>query len=214
MKKKFALLILSAALVLSACGADTTTTTQSIEPSSTASVEQSSVAESQSQKATTEEKTPEEDLSKEVEVILYAYSFDNSGIDAYIAKLKESNPDKNYSVYNDEYYSTTITERERLEFLEGLTDKTVVEEALSTLKTDETYGGAILDIKYNDSFENFEVYVDKSKYESNKLVCAFGSALVLQALSDTYQAYNFIMPEDRNTEIKIIDNATGVEITE
>ena len=209
MKKKFAVLILATMLVLSSCGSESTSTSQSTEKPKEISIEQSSVPASTNEKDSTDEY-----LNKEIDIILYAYIWDDSGIDSYVESLKESNPDGNYSVYNDEYYSMTITEGERLEFLEGFFDGAALEEVFSTLKNDETYGGTILDIKYDDSFQNLEVYVDKEKYDANKFVYSFGIGLILQSLSDTYQAYNLIMPADRVIEIKIIDNPTGKQITE
>lgn len=154
----------------------------------------------------------EVDLSEKVDVIFFAYKTNGGSIDSYINDLKEKEPEGEFSVYNDEYYSKKITEKERIEYLKEFENGTVFENAVSILKNDEVYAGAILDVKHDDSFQNFEIYVDKEKYESNKFACSFGASLSLHLLSDAYQGYNFILPEARITEIKIIDNLTGQEL--
>ena len=75
--------------------------------------------------------------------------------------------------------------------------------------TNESMGGALISMDYDDYFQHFTFYVDKAKYESNELFCSIGIGLTVTALSDTYQAYNFIPPEDRITDIQIVDNETG-----
>lgn len=160
------------------------------------------------------EESISEDLNYEVDIILAAYIFDNSTIESYVEQLKTDNPNEKYSVYNEKYYISTITESERLEYITSIEETNALDEAFSQFLNNEQYGGAFVDIKYDDELQNFELYVNKPLYEQNIFACSIGSGLIINAISDTYQAYNFIMPEDRITNIKIIDNATGTEITE
>lgn len=150
-----------------------------------------------------------EDLNYEVDIILAAYIFDDSSIDSYVEQLKADNPNAKYSVYNDEYYISTIKETERLEYITGIKENNALDEAFSQFLNDEQYGGAFVDVKYDDELQNFELYVNKTLYEQNIFACSIGSSLIINSISDSYQAYNLIKPEDRIINIVFIDNETG-----
>lgn len=200
MKKKILVITLSAAMLLAGCGGTSTTPPETASSQPPASMtEESSVAVS--------EETSLEDESEEVEVILYAFLV-NQTIDEYIQHLEEENPDAQYSVYNDEYYVSVIRESDRKDFLKKCEDESFLTEEFKALFSDESYGGAFVDIEYDDQLQHFSLYVDKEKYEENKFACGFGAGLTITAISDRYQAYHLTMPEDRITEVKIIDDAT------
>lgn len=165
--------------------------------------------ESTDTSTTTSDVQTEEDNSKETEIILYMLSFGGETVEEYIENLKAENPDKTYSVYNEEYYITTIKESERLEALKSWKDKSVIDESFADIFTAEQYAGAFLSMDYDDSFQHFTFYVDKEKYQANEFACALGIGIIVNVFSDTYQAYSLIAPEDRITEVQIIDNATG-----
>ena len=80
--------------------------------------------------------------------------------------------------------------------------------------TNESMRDALISMDYDDDFQHFTFYVDKAKYEANELFCSIGIGLTVTALSDTYQVYNFIPPEDRITDIQIVDNETGEVLNE
>jgi len=211
MRMKFIGLLLSTVLLLTACGSDGYEPIRNPNWVPPEHKEENTVAEEN----TVSEEIPieseeiiQQDLNYDVEVILKAYIFDNNGIDSYIEQLKTDNPEGKYAIYNDEYYISTITESERLEFINGLLENNM-DEILNSLIQNEQYAGAFIKIEYDEELQNFKVYVDKDVYEQNAFVYLFGSSLTLKTISDTFQAYNFIAPEDRVINITYIDNETG-----
>ncbi len=203
MKTKLLLLLLTSIFIIG-CGS------QDYEPTKEPNLDEIEINTDENiekKLITNDEELSKEDLSYEVDIILQAYMFDNNGIDAYVEQLKADNPNKKFSVYNDEYYIMTITEEERLEQLKNIHNNNI-NELFSDLITDEQYSGAFIDFKYDDSLQNFEIYVNKEIYEKNIFICSLGSALIINTISDSYQAYNLIQPEDRITNIVIIDNQT------
>lgn len=205
MKKKALIILLS--LALTGCGSTnhvelTNPTTEPVSTSEeTTSIETEASVES--------EPTSVIDDSEKVEVILRIVNFEDSSAEEYVAGLQADNPDDTYSVYNDDYYSTTITEKDRKEALKSFKDDSLLNDTFNEMYTNESMGGALISMDYDDDFQHFTFYVDKAKYEANELFCSIGIGLTVTALSDTYQAYNFIPPEDRITDIQIVDNETG-----
>lgn len=159
--------------------------------------------------AAKETDSPKQVNDYETEIILAIMSFNNESAEDYVRKLQEQNPDKNYSVYNEDYYRTTIMESARKEVLKELSDKETVEDMFSDYYSNESYGGAIQNIEYDDSFQNFVFYVDKDKYKANSFAISIGIKISVIGVSDTYQAYNLIAPEERITNIKFVDAETG-----
>lgn len=206
MKKK--LLIVSTLIAMLICGCGDTHSvnlTSTPNPVPPTNEEFSSVFD---------ESTVSEDDTKEVEIILVMIAFGDTSIDDYIEQLKSDNPEKQYSVYNDEYYIQTITESERKSFLENMENEYVVDESFKDLFSNESYGEAFISMEYDDSFQHFKFYVDKEKFETNELTCTIGATISATAISDSYQAYNLIMPENRVIKISFIDNTTGETIKE
>lgn len=205
MKKKLLLLLMTASL-LSGCG---NAANVSVETSNGQTSEETSIVEETAEKIKSTDST---DITKDVDIIRKAFAFDDNGMEAYIEQLKAEDPKGRYSVYNDEYYIQTITEAERQEYLDAMSDKSAIDEAFAMVTTDEQYGGAIVEIKYDDALQNFEIYVDKAKYEENIFACSLGTGLIITAISDSYQAYNLVVPEERIINITIIDKETGTVI--
>ena len=210
MKKKALIILLS--LALTGCGSTNHVelTNPTTEPAST-SEETTSI---ETETSVESESTSVVDDSEEVEVILRILNFSDSSPEDYVADLQADNPDGTYSVYNDDYYSTTITEKDRKETLKSFKDDSLLNDTFNEMYTNESMGGALISMDYDDDFQHFTFYVDKAKYEANELFCSIGIGLTVTALSDTYQAYNFIPPEDRITDIQIVDNETGEVLNE
>lgn len=87
-----------------------------------------------------------------------------------------------------------LTEKDRKEALKSFKDDSLLNDTFNEMYTNESMGGALISMDYDDDFQHFTFYVDKAKYEANELFCSIGIDLTVTALSDTYQAYNFIPP--------------------
>lgn len=208
MKKKLLSLLLATTVILAGCGNKTNTVDLTAEPQLETEVESQS---SEVQLEETTETLPsdvKDDNEEKVDIALRMMSFNGESIEEYIKFLEGENPGNQYSVYNDEYYMETISESERKEGLEEWKKKSTIDDSFKEIFTDEQYGGAFINMDYDDSFQNFKFYVDKDKYKENEFACTLGVGIVATAISDTYQAYNLVLPEDRITEVQIIDNET------
>ena len=207
MKKKALIILLS--LALTGCGSTNHAelSNPTAEPASTSKKTTSIETET----SVENESTSVVDDSEEVEVILRILNFEDSSTEEYVAGLQSDNPDGNYSVYNDDYYSTIITEKEALK---SFKDDSLLNDTFNEMYTNESMRDALISMDYDDDFQHFTFYVDKAKYEANELFCSIGIGLTVTALSDTYQVYNFIPPEDRITDIQIVDNETGEVLNE
>lgn len=148
-------------------------------------------------------------FDKDVDIVLYRMSFDNSSIEDYVAKLQEENPDKVYSVYDDNHYVVTIKESERRALVEEMKDDEYISEMFKDVFTDEQYGGAFISMEYDELFQNITFYADKDAYQAAGISASFGSTLVAMMYSDFVQAYNLIPLEERIYNVVIIDEATG-----
>lgn len=154
-----------------------------------------------------EEETSEKDY--EVEIIQTMISLNtNIGIEEYIESLKQSNNERNYTVYDDTHYSYTIMESERIEYLKNLIDNKELETAFNEIFTAEEYKGAFLSMDYNNNFTEVNFYIDKQKYDSIGKFSNVMPILTSSLVSDTVQAYNLIPIEERGCIVKIIDNET------
>lgn len=152
------------------------------------------------------------DKSKPIDIILPMLSLNGETIDAYVAALATENPSETYSVYNEEYYIQTITEGERLEILETFSSSDVLNDTLENLQSDEQLFSIFVKIEADELYQNFKVYVNKDAYEQNIFAVQFVIPLTLSVISQSCQAYSLVLPEDRVTEIKYVDNATGEEL--
>lgn len=212
MKKTLFMVLLSCA-ALAGCQAESQAKSEPVEVEASEEAKEEAAETEQSEVSDdADQEVAAADLSQEVEVTFRAYAMNGGTIEEYIDALHADDPDHEFSVYDENYYNKKLTEKERQEYIQDIESGAALDAAITTLKTDEVYGGAILDVKYDDVLQNFEILVDKEKYESNQFVCSLGASLALNVLSDGYQAYNLIAPEDRVTEIKIIDNANGQEL--
>lgn len=215
MKKKLLLLLVVTITLLSACG-NTTQNYNSGSDVPIATSESSSTPlvsmDEPNIDSTVSSSESDIDNSQPVDIILPMVSLTGETIDTYVETLIANNPSETYSVYNEEYYIQTITEKERLEALEAFSDTTVLDAALESLQSDDLLTGIFVKIETDGLFQNFKLYVNKDAYEQNIFAAQFVTALSLSIISESYQAYNLILPENRITEIRYIDNATGDEL--
>ena len=195
-------------LIFSGCGSKTTTIdlTGTVKPETEAAETRSTEAEA------TEASKEESSISlfdKDVEVVLSMYSFDDTTVEDYIAKLQQENPDQVYAVYDDSHYTQTIKESERKAILEAVSGEEYVTEAFQDIFSDEQYGGAFVSMEYDDLFQHITFYADKTAYESAGFAAIFGPILIGGMFGDFVQAYSLVPVEERFVVIQIIDNQTG-----
>ncbi len=203
--KKF-LIVLLACLFLFGCGSNNHLELQKNND------KEENDAEAEEKQFQVLEENKKEVEDKEVEIILKIMDFNTNSAEEYVEKMQKEDPKGYFSVYNEEYYLTKIKESKRKECLKVYANKEEIGQMFNEIYTDEILGEAIKSMDYDDNFQNFTFYVDKEKYESNKFMVVLGVGITVNAVSDTYQAYNFVMPEDRITEISFVDVETGEKI--
>lgn len=222
MKKKLLCTIIITTLVFTSCGknnVDLSVKNQSVPEETTTSTEDTSVEE---QSIITEELDDDLEVTSEeissnddtpVTVTMKMFSFNDESIEDYIISLQEENPDIEYSVYNDEYYNQVITKSERKEVLANFEDHDYIDSLFQDAFSDDSLKDVFTNMEYDDSYQNFSFYVNKEAYDANQFGASLMVGLTVSVLSDSYQAYNFIPPEERITNIKFIDADTNDEIT-
>lgn len=209
--KKSMIALFTVVVMATGCGSSANTVVfETTDIASESASQAGETLENESGDAIAESKIETEaDDEKTVDIVLRMVNMNNETPEEYVASLSESNPDGKYSVYNDEYYSMTITEKERKEALKGLADKAEIDKVFNKFFTMEEYNGTFVKMDYDDKFQHFTFYVDRQKYEDNKFFCNMGIGLLLVSVSDSAQAYNLVEPEDRISEFQMIDNETN-----
>lgn len=163
--------------------------------------------------ATTENKSLLEDIlsiksdDDPVDIYLSIMDFEEIGAEAYIAKLKEENPDNTYRYYNEKYYVQTITEGERKAVLEQVTDvDAFFTEAFST-----DYPDLFIKAELSKGMDELTLHFNRDAYESNLFV-GFTTLIVGAAYLDSLQAYSLVSPEKRNSHLICVDESGDVLI--
>lgn len=206
MKKKIeGAIALFLSLLIVGCGS---TNHIDLQDSSDKPIEVETTNEEEIEESKVEEnvKAKEEQEENETEIVLKIIS--TYSAEEYVQKLQNEDPEGYYAVYNDDFYCTRISESERRANLETFTDTEFMESILSEIYTDEVLADAIKSMDYDDNYQHFTFYVDKEKYESNEFIVSLGVGITISAISDAYQAYNLILPDDRITEVTYVDAET------
>ena len=203
--KKIIVTMLIGCMTLScvACGTSTPT------PSTEAQVEtkqEEPTTEPQAEEPQTEEQA---NLDEKVTIYLPFFSAEYDDINDFVTAQNQEDPDGEYEVYNDEYYSMVITEGERQEFLTLTADEKELNATFDEFLTSEDYGGAFTSYEYDEPFQHFKFYVNGEKYTENAITCNMNSMFTCMLLSQSVQAYQLVKPEDVVFEMQIIDETTG-----
>ncbi len=202
MKKRFISIFIVCAVLL--CGCSEKTKTVDLKTMQESEINNTEVV--YDEKETTEEKP--ELIDKDVDIVLSMYLFDDSiTIEEYVNNLKEENPDKIYSVYDETHYIQTIKESVRKELLKEFNSEEYIDRAFKDIFSDEQYNGAYLTMEYDAYFQNITLYVDKVAYDNAGPFVTLGPLLISGAFSDIIQAYNLIPIEEREFKLLIIDES-------
>lgn len=208
-KLTISLLIGTMVLSLCACGNNTAADNNSDQNKSTTEVvqvpQESSEASSLTKSAETE--APAEDYDVTIYLPFVDMNYDD--VQAYVDAMNKEEPDKQYQVYNDSYYSTVIKESERQEALKSLFAKSEIEKTLGEIVNNSDYNNAFTSFEYDDKLQNFVYYAKKDAFEEDKLNCSLALGYSAFLLSQMYQAYNLVKPEDIVTNLEVKDVDTG-----
>ena len=148
--------------------------------------------------------------TQEVEVSFLVTDKSYSNANEYVDYLNSSNTEGiEYSVYenDDMYYSKTITEKARQECLETV-DKNHLEKSFDNLLESDYTSGALTSAEVkDDKMQEVVFYADSSIYakEGVEDVVNELTAMFYLNISDMYQAYNLVKPEDRVYTFTIVD---------
>lgn len=148
-------------------------------------------------------------FDKEVDIILYRLSYDNSSIEDYVAELQKEEPNEIYSVYDDNHYIQTIMESERRDIVEEMRNDEYIAGLFKDVFSGEQYGGAFSSMEYDELLQNITFYADKDAYQAAGMSASYGTVIVAMMYSDTVQAYNLIPVDERIYSVVIIDEDTG-----
>ena len=131
-----------------------------------------------------------------VEIYLSVMDFEGEGAEAYIESLRETNPDKEYKYYNEEYYILVVTEGERKKTLEEYKDLSkVLSDAFSV-----EYPGLISEVELSDDMNALTFHLNSEVLEENAFA-AYAILILGAVYLDNVQGYNLIDPENRNPRL-------------
>ena len=140
-----------------------------------------------------------------VDIYFSFMDFEGIGAEAYIANLKEENPENQYRYYNEKYYIQTITEGERKSILEQAKDaNTFFTEAFAT-----DYSGMFIKADLNKDMDELTLHFNREAYESN-VFASFAVLIIGAAYMDSLSAYNLVSPENREIHFVCVDETGEV----
>lgn len=208
-KLTISLLIGTMILALCACSNNTTADNNSDQNKSTTETVQvpQETSEASAPTESVETEAPAEDY--DVTIYLPFVDMNYNDVQAYVDAMNKEEPDKQYKVYNDSYYSTIIKESERQKALKDLFGKSEIEETLGGIVNNPDYNNAFTSYEYDDELQNFVYYAQKDAFEEDKLNCSLALGYSAFLLSQMYQAYNLVKPEDIVTNLEVKDVDTG-----
>lgn len=164
----------------------------------------------QVEKKDTEENEKQEDvkdvLDKDVDIVLSAVITGEETIEKYVENLQVENPDKIYSIYDENHYVQTIKESERKEFLNTVDEE--LEKSFYDIFNSEETKDAFENVEYDVLLENITFYANKDAFKENEFVCTISAVITSSVFADVVQAYNLIETNDRNCKILIVDKET------
>lgn len=207
--KKLTITLLISSMILSLCACGNSSNTAATSDNPKTATESQAPTISNETATETESQETEIDLNKEVTVYLPFVDMSYDNIQSYVDAMNQKEPDKQYKVYNDSYYSTVIKESERQENLKTLFDKSEIEKTLGEIVNNSDYNNAFTSYEYDDELQNFVYYAKKDAFEEDKLNCSLALGYSAFLLSQMYQAYNLVMPEDMVTNLVVKDVDTG-----
>ncbi len=207
--KKLTITLLISSMILSLCACGNSSNTAATSNNPKTATESQAPTISNETATETESQETEIDLNKEVTVYLPFVDMSYDNIQSYVDAMNQKEPDKQYKVYNDSYYSTVIKESERQENLKTLFDKSEIEKTLGEIVNNSDYNNAFTSYEYDDELQNFVYYAKKDAFEEDKLNCSLALGYSAFLLSQMYQAYNLVMPEDMVTNLVVKDVDTG-----
>lgn len=156
--------------------------------------------------ATTERKNLVEEIlniqsdDDPVDIYHAIMDFEGIGAEAYLANLKEENPEKQYRYYNEKYYIETITEGERKAVLEQAKDANAFfDEVFAT-----DYPGMFVKAELNRNMDELTLHFNREAYESS-LFAGFAVLIIGAAYMDSLNAYNLVSPEKRESHFVCVD---------
>ena len=135
-----------------------------------------------------------------VDIYRLVMDFEDAGAEAYIAGLKEENPDKEYRYYNEEYYIETITEGERKAALEEMKDA----DAFFAEVFESEYPGMFIKAELSRDMNELTFHFNRAAYESN-MFAGFAVLIIGAAYMDSVCAYNLVDLEDRAPHFVCVD---------
>lgn len=197
MRKKIAVLLCGLLVVSSicACGGDNTTN-EAINDT---------ISDTETETITKSNKL----IDKDVEVILMCLDDECETVEEYVEKMSVEEPDTTYAVYDGLYYSVTMKDSEREAILNELTGGNPQQFFLEGLQEDEMFNNAFVSIEADDLLYNIKLYADASLFDGMELGAPINIVFYAMVYSESIQAYNLIIPEDRSCELVIYDNETN-----
>lgn len=136
----------------------------------------------------------------QVDIYHSIMDFEDVGAEAYIANLKEENPENQYRYYNEKYYIQTITEGERKAVLEQVKDV----DAFFTEVFATDYPGMFIKAELNKNMDELTLHFNREAYDSNPFA-GFTVLIIGSAYMDSIQAYNLVSPEKRESHFVCVD---------
>lgn len=187
-------------LLLVGCGNKTTNV--DLSASNSEQVEKKDTEENEKQEDVKEEKI----FDKDVDIVFSAVITGEETIEKYVENLQVENPEKIYSIYDENHYVQTIKESERKEFLNTVDEE--LEKSFYDIFNSEETKDVFENVEYDVLLENITFYANKDAFKENEFVSTFSAVITSSVFADVVQAYNLIEPNDRNCKILIVDKET------
>ena len=194
------LIALFVCLLLVGCGNKTTNV--DLSASNSEQVEKKDIEENEKQEDVKEEKI----FDKDVDIVFSAVITGEETIEKYVENLQVENPEKIYSIYDENHYVQTIKESERKEFLNTVDEE--LEKSFYDIFNSEETKDVFENVEYDVLLENITFYANKDAFKENEFVSTFSAVITSSVFADVVQAYNLIEPNDRNCKILIVDKET------
>lgn len=203
MKQKIVSLLFASALILGACGEETTNTENDQEVNDN----QEEVTKDTENDDTTDETVEVDKKLINVEITLPASFLELEGdeeinIDEMKEEAKE-NGIKDVELNNDGSITYTMSKSKHRELLDEMQEG--IEENIDEVVNSEDFP-SIKDIKVNKKYDAYEITVDKENYENS--FDGFG-VLGVAFSSMYYQLFEGVNPTDYEVIIDMIDEETG-----
>lgn len=153
------------------------------------------------------QKTTNPAYENKEEVTITLTLFDTSKtVEEFVDEMNSKSEDAKYSVYDDHHYSMVITEGERLNYIDSITE---TNSTLSALYSDELFSNAFVSDDHDDLYQNIKFYVDGSQFSLQAEILTPATSLLAYSASDLFQAYSLIEPEKRVYNFQIISEDSG-----